>query len=103
MERTERRIHKVFVTRNTEYHMRRDVCIAVRDRRTGEWRNGHLALGKRVHGGLKFTRSGGIVPNLGLPEIGDSMFFHANGRDLITSPVLAIERPPRDIVLQYGF
>lgn len=101
MVRTERRIHKVFVTRNTEYHIRRDTCVAVRDRRSGEWLRGHLALRQRVHGGLRFTRSGGIVPNLGLPEVGESMFFHAEGRDLVTSPVLAVERPPREVVLSY--
>lgn len=28
----ERRIRKVYVTRNTEYHLRRDLCIAVRRR-----------------------------------------------------------------------
>lgn len=101
MPRVERRIHKVFVTRNTEYHMRRDVCVAVRDRRSGEWLRGHLALRQRVHGGLRFTRAGGILPNLGHPDIGESIFFHARGRDLVTSPVLSIERPERGTVMQY--
>ena len=32
----ERRRHRVFVTRNTEYHFRDGFCIAVRDRRTGQ-------------------------------------------------------------------
>jgi hypothetical protein len=101
MVSTERRIHKVFVTRNTEYHLRRDVCVAVRDRRSGEWLRGHLALRQRVHGGLRFTRSGGILPNLGLPSVGESIFFHADGRDLLTSPVLDIERPAKKIVTDY--
>ena len=38
----ERRIHKVYVTRNTEYHVRRNVCIAVLDRKSGRrFRTGH--------------------------------------------------------------
>lgn len=98
---TERRIHRVFVTRNTEYHVRRDVCIAVRDRRSGEWLHGHLALRQRIHGGLRFTRSGGILPNLGQPGIGESIFFHADGRDLVTSPVLTVDRPEKRVVTAY--
>lgn len=98
---TERRIHRVFVTRNTEYHVRRDLCVAVRDRRSGEWLRGHLALRQRVHGGLKFTRAGGILPNLGTPGVGESIFFHANGRDLVTSPILAVDRPAKKTVDSY--
>jgi hypothetical protein len=98
---SERRVNKVLVTRNTEYHIRRDVCVAVRDRQSGEWLRGHLAIRQRVHGGLKFTRSGGILPNLGAPSLGESIFFHAAGRDLVTSPVLSIERPPLDTVADH--
>src|SRR6187549_387121 len=43
-EGTERRRHRVYMTRNTEYHFRDGVCVAVRDRRTGDWLPGHLAL-----------------------------------------------------------
>jgi len=97
----DRWIHKVFVTRNTEYHVRRDLCVGVRDRRSGRWLRGHLALKSRVSGGLRFNLEGGIVPNAGIPSIGDSLFFHAAGRDLVTSPVISIERPPRDVVHDY--
>lgn len=98
---SERRVHKVFVTRNTEYHLKRDVCIAVKDRQSGEWLRAHLALSQRIHGGLRFTRAGGIHANLGMPLVGESLFFHAAGRDLVTSPVLAVERPPREVVSAY--
>ena len=63
----DRRIHKVYVTRNTEYHLRKDQCVAVRDRRSGEWLRAHLALKQRIHGGLKFSRQGGIHATVGLP------------------------------------
>jgi hypothetical protein len=100
-EGSERRVHKVFVTRNTEYHVRRGVCIAVKDRRSGEWLRAHLALRNRIHGGIRFNRSGGILPNPGFPRIGESLFFHAGGRDLVTSPILSVERPERAIVASY--
>jgi len=58
----ERRRHRVFVTRNTEYHFRAGFCIAVRDRRTGDFLEGHLALQRRVNGGLRFFPNGGISP-----------------------------------------
>ena len=98
----ERRIHKVFVTRNTEYHVRSQMCVGVRDLRTGEWLQGHLALRSRVSGGLTFLQKGGVRASEGLPSVGESLFFVANGRDLVTSPVMRIERPERRIVDQYS-
>ncbi len=98
---TERRIHKVFVTRNTEYHVRRGRCVAVRDRSSGGWVDGHLAAGGKVSGGLRFLASGGVTPNDGLPNVGESIFFCSEGRDLVTSPIVAVERPSRDVVQSY--
>ncbi len=91
----ERRIHRIFVTRNSEYHVRRNVCVGVRDRRSGEWLAGHVAIRSTVSGGLKFHDNGAISASEGLPTVGESLFFIASGRDLITSPVLNVERPPR--------
>jgi hypothetical protein len=111
----ERRRHRVFVTRNTEYHFRDGFCIAVRDRRTGDFLEGHLALHRRVHGGLRFFANGGIAPNSGEPLPGESLYFAGEGcdpltdaerprpreRELVTSPLEAVERPPRDLVDAY--
>ena len=44
----ERRIHKVYVTRNTEYHVRAGLCVAVRPRK-GEWVTDHHALSMKKH------------------------------------------------------
>jgi hypothetical protein len=98
---SERRIHKVFVTRNTEYHVRRNECVGVRDRRSGEWLKAHLALRSKVSGAIRFNREGGVVPNEGSPSIGDSLFFQAAGRDLVTSSILSVERPAKKIVETY--
>jgi len=97
----DRRRHRIYVTRNTEYHFRDGFCVAVRDRRTGEFLQGHLALRRRVHGGLKFSRDGGITPNTGEPREGESLYFASEERDLVTSPLESVERPPREVVSAY--
>jgi hypothetical protein len=108
----ERRRHRVFVTRNTEYHFRDGFCIAVRDRRTGHFLQGHLALHRRVQGGLRFFTNGGIHPNGGEPRPGESLYFASDGRDpkgddafrirdLVTSPLESIERPDPRLVDAY--
>ena len=97
----ERRRHRVYVTRNTEYHFRDGFCVAVRDRRTGDFLPGHLAVRRRLHGGIKFFPNGAIVPNPGEPRAGEALYFAADGRDLVTSPVESVERPPKSIVRAY--
>lgn len=97
----ERRIHTVYVTRNTEYHVRRDVCVAVRDRRTGQWLRGHQAVSSRVRGALRFSMRGGIDPNPGKPREGECLYFSELGRDLVTSAIESVQRPAREIVGQY--
>jgi hypothetical protein len=97
----ERRHHRVFVTRNTEYHFRDAFCVAVRDRRTGEFLHGHLALRRSVHGGIKFFPNGAIAPNPGEPRPGESLYFASGERDLVTSPLERIERPSKALTQAY--
>lgn len=96
----DRRIHKVFVTKNTEYHVCKNVCVAVRDRRTGRWIEGHMALSRALEGSLQYTPHG-VVPNPGQPAIGDAVYFRTGERDLITSRLQSIDRPERTIIAQY--
>lgn len=97
----ERRRHRVYVTRNTEYHFRDGFCVAVRDRRTGEFLHGHLALHRRVQGGIRFFHSGGLSANAGDPRPGESLYFASEGRDLVTSPLESVERPSKELVGAY--
>jgi hypothetical protein len=106
-EGSERRIHKVVVTRNTEYHFKRDVCVAVRDRRTKRWCEGHMAVSLRLEGGVKFHDNGSIVPTLDGPRTGDAIFFTyktdwGEDRQLITSKIEDVGRPPKKDVLAYA-
>jgi len=100
-EGQDRRRHRVYVTRNTEYHFRDGFCVAVRDRRTGDFLGGHLALRRRIHGGLRFYLNGAIVPNSGEPQPGEALYFAYEGRDLVTSPLERIDRPEKAVVLSY--
>jgi hypothetical protein len=95
----DRRIHKIFVTRNTEYHLRRDVCVGVRDRRTGAWVPGHDALHRTVAGSLTFLPNGGYSGDAAFPGVGEALCFQGTG--LVTGAVVAVERPARDVVTGY--
>lgn len=97
----ERRVHRMYVTRNTEYHFRGEVCVAVRDRKTGRWLDSHLAVNRRLTGGVKFHRNGAAIPSLAPPQPGEALYFGDDGRELITSLLAAVERPEKKLVRAY--
>ena len=63
----DRRRHRVYVTRNTEYHFRDGFCVAVRDRRTGDFSTGTSPCAGASTADCKFYLNGAIVPNPGEP------------------------------------
>ena len=99
----DRRRHRVFVTRNTEYHLRDRVCVAVRDRRSGEFLGGHLAVRRELAGGVHRVPNGTLIPREEEPSPGEALFFIADGIDLVTSPLIRVERPGKDVVRTYRF
>ena len=96
----ERRIHRVYVTRNTEYHVRAGRCVAVRDLRVEQWCDEHPALGRALEGALRYQGTG-VLPVLDEPRVGDAIYFREGERDLVTSRVQSIERPERAVVATY--
>ncbi|HEV8551168.1 MAG TPA: hypothetical protein VGQ57_19100 [Polyangiaceae bacterium] len=98
----ERRVHRMYVTRNTEYHFRGQKCVAVRDRRTGRWLDSHLAVDRLLAGGVRFHDNGTAIPSCEPPRIGEALYFDEGGRELITSVLAAIERPSKEIVAAYA-
>jgi hypothetical protein len=80
-----RRRHRVFSTKYTEYHLRDDECVGVRDRESGDWLRGHAAL--RLHAVQ--------VPPSGQDRtwIGRRLQFWGRAADVLTSPVVEIGRP----------
>jgi len=98
----ERRRNRMFVTKNTEYHFRGDRCVAVRDRRSSKWLPSHLAIGRRLSGGVHFHKNGAAVPVCDLPSVGEALYFADDGRELITSAVCGLERANRDVIRSYA-
>jgi hypothetical protein len=98
----DRRRHRVYVTRNTEYHTRDNRCVAVRDRHSGLWLWEHNALWSRVLGGIAFS-NGGVRPCPGVPDVGQSLYLHPKegAEDIITSTLVGVSRPERDVVAYY--
>jgi len=98
----DRRRHKVYVTHNTEYHTRDGICLAVRDRRTGQWDASHRALGHKMCGALHTPRSATELPYNDVPQPGDQVVFD-NGKQhhVITSELERVTRPPREMVARY--
>ena len=81
----DRRLHRVFFTRHTEYHLRGDECVGVRDRNSGMWLKDHAALRLRA---LR-------LPSMRRSEewIGRRIQFWGSRTDVLTSPVVAVGRP----------
>jgi len=97
----ERRRHKVYVTRNTEYHTRDRICVRVRDRRSGTWIEGHDALGHRLTGAIHQPVFAGDSPVRSEPTLGDVLLFESGPHQVVTSTLVRIDRPPREIAQQY--
>jgi len=101
----ERRKFFSYVTSNTEYHFREGICVAVRDRRTGQFLGAHVALGMRLVGGVNMTPNGLRLPKSEKPEVGDALCLTKSiesSHQIVTSRVEAIERPSRDTVATYS-
>jgi hypothetical protein len=94
----ERRIHKVYVTRNTEYHVREGMCVAVKSRQDSALTTDHSAVKMKLEGHVKL---GTLLPVAGPPKIGFRMYFAKGEDDVLTSPVIAILRPAKKTVDQY--
>ncbi|MEP7052480.1 MAG: hypothetical protein ABJB12_19085 [Pseudomonadota bacterium] len=97
----ERRRHRVYVTRNTEYHFRGETCVAVRDRKSGRFLQSHLAVQRTLSGGVKYQDNGTAVPSCAPPRVGEALYFGEDGRELVTSLCSSIERPERRLVAAY--
>ncbi len=97
----ERRQHRMYVTRNTEYHFRGQTCVAVRDRRTGRFLQSHLAVQRILSGAVKYQENGSAIPSGAAPRVGEALYFGDHGRELVTSLCSSIERPERQLVAAY--
>lgn len=100
----ERRRRFVYQTRNSEYHVLDEVCVAIRDKRSGDWVERHSALRRRIEGGVRVFSNGAAIPTLKPPEVGAPMYFHVDAschEQVVTSKVLAVTRPDEDDLARY--
>ncbi len=97
----ERRRYQTFITRNTEYHLRDEMCVAVRDRQSDTWLVNHLALGHRLRGAVEVRDNGEAIPVPQLPQVGQALYFDSNERELITSLLCGVQRPAPEMVATY--
>lgn len=83
----------MFVTKNTEYHLRLDEVVGVRDIETGQWKRHHAAL--RMHAIQ--------IPPMGHDHswVGKRLQFWGNDTDVVTSPVVEVARPARECLPRY--
>jgi hypothetical protein len=101
----ERRRFFTYVTRNTEYHFHDGICVAVRDRRTGQFLAAHVARGMRLVGGVNMSPLGPCLPKSEKPDVGDALCMTKSvesSHQIVTSRVEAIERPSRETVAMYS-
>ena len=92
----DRRRNKLFVTRNTEYHVRNRECVGVRDRSTGHWLGSHPALRSYLLGGM--NKKARVAH---LPLQGARLVFSTKTKDILTSPLLDVERPEKASIERY--
>jgi hypothetical protein len=97
----ERRTRATYVTRNTEYHCDGGICVAVRDRLTKSFLLTHPALRRSLAGSVRFTKQLEARPSLASPRLGEGLFFADGGPEVVTSNLLAIERPEKQTVTAY--
>ncbi len=81
--------YRVFLTRNTEYHVRGHVCFGIRDRRSGCWAPQHWALGKPL--ASAFPDAQGRMCSISSPQLGEPLWLLTESGPHRTSPLLAIE------------
>ena len=64
---------------------------------------GHLALKRELAGGVHRVANGTLIPKEDEPTLGEALYFIAEGLDLVTSPLLRVERPVKEVVKTYRF
>jgi hypothetical protein len=92
----DRRQNQMYLTRNTEYHVRNRECVGVRDRRTGQWLGHHPALRSYLLGAM--DRKAKVFS---LPLMGARLVFADRTRDILTSPLEEVARPDKPCVECY--
>jgi len=97
----ERRRHKVYITQNTEYHLRNDTCVGIKSCRDGSWIRDNKVLMARLVGAVDSV--GELAEHrCGMPEVGKYLLFLSDeGELIVTTKLENIDRPFKDAVINY--
>ena len=98
----DRRAHRVLVTTDAEYFMRRRLCLRVRDRSTGLWLDGHRASGTLILGSVDVDAAEPRLNLADVPRLGECVMFGSKSGPTLTTPVVAVARPPRELMATAG-
>ena len=96
----EKRRHKLYITRNSQYHFRDDECVGVRCLRTGKWKRWHRALRGRLLGFMDRKNQSFETPIRG----GRLHMISHTGKEpihVLTSPLVQVRRPGREDPIWY--
>jgi hypothetical protein len=96
---TDRRQHVLYVTQNTEYHLRSGTCVGVRDLWSGHWREDHPAVGRDLFGAV-MPGPKGLEP-MDDPSVNCLLWFENGESDILTSRLTAITRPAKSSLTRY--
>jgi hypothetical protein len=97
----DRRLHRMFVTENSEYHLKENVCVGIRSLRSGKWITRAKALKARLIGGISSMIEVKLAAP-SFPKVGESLLFMTDdGEDVVTTRIKDIRRPPREALNFY--
>jgi hypothetical protein len=84
----------LYLTRYSEYLVRGDLCVGVRDRRSGSWQPLHAATRAYVLGSQTTLQSTPATPWLGGgARIGERLCLRTSACQIVTGPIIAVETP----------
>lgn len=91
----------MFVTKNTEYHMKDNICVGIRKLKNGLWIKNGKAIKARLIGSIRsvddIIMAKGTEPAVGEPLL----FINDDGEDIVTTTLSEIKRPPKEAVNNY--
>jgi hypothetical protein len=88
---------KLFLTYRSEYLVLGDLCVGVRDRATGHWVALHAGTCAHLLGPT-LEANGPPTRQLAAPRVGERLSLFAQARQVVSGPVVAIERPSEELL-----
>jgi hypothetical protein len=88
--------NKLYLTYRSEYLVLRDLCVGVRDRKSGVWQPLHAAACAHVLGPLRSLEGNPGVAQP--PRVGERLCLLASSRRVVSGPIVAVELPTAELL-----